>query len=105
MDYIISVDFEDEYLEIEVEEEERGIRWRQRYKAEEIENLTKRVDNPKTFAIFSKMLQNALDQVSESVGINIFTPQNLAVLKSLKTPQSSNTSIIRGGQSHSQSKR
>lgn len=105
MDYIISVNFEDTFIEIEVEEGERAIKWKQTYSAKEIENLTQRAKNPKSFKVFSKMLQNALDQVSESVMVNIFTPGNLAVLRSIQGPQSSaNTSMMRG-QSQNQSKR
>lgn len=104
MDYIISVNFQESFIEIEVEEQERAVRWKQSYKAQEIENLTQRAKNPKTFQVFSKMLQNALDQVSESVMVNIFTPGNLAVLRSIQGPQSSNTSMMRG-QSQNQSKR
>lgn len=105
VDYLISISFQERFFTIEVEEEDRGLKWRHQYKAEEIETLTQRAGSPKTFTVLCKMLQNCLDKTSESLGLNIIRPDQISFLKSFHRHKSTNVSMSRGSQSQNQSKR
>ncbi|ETO12501.1 protein required for templated centriole assembly [Reticulomyxa filosa] len=63
-------------------------------KTKDIEEITTKTGNYKTFETFSEMLYNALDETNKSVFIDLLTYQDLETLKtrkSLKTLSGSNS--------------
>ncbi|XP_054035497.1 centrosomal protein CCDC61 [Dryobates pubescens] len=72
-------------LELEVEAHRSAERWRGRFDAAAIEELSHKTGNFKQFGIFCSMLEAALLQSSDSVSLELLTYSDLKTLHSLKT--------------------
>lgn len=86
-EYILSVSGDNESLSIEVEHAQDGRRWRAKFAARFIEEITQRTGNAKAFDVFVRMLLSALAQESDSVYLDILTARDLEMLRRHANPQ------------------
>jgi len=85
--YVIAVSGDNESLSIEVEHEEDGRRWRSKFAARFIEEVTQRTGNAKKFDVFVQMLLSALVQESGAVYLDVLTARDLEMLRRHANPQ------------------
>lgn len=86
-EYVLSVSGDNESLSIEVEHAQDGRRWRAKFAARFIEEITQRTGNAKAFDVFVRMLLSALAQESDSVYLDILTARDLEMLRRHANPQ------------------
>lgn len=97
--YLLSVSGDSESLCIEVEHAEDGQRWRSRFPARFIEEITQRTGNAKKFDVFVRMLLSALVQESEAVYLDVLTARDLEMLRRHANPQGPPTASSASGHS------
>ncbi|XP_042685577.1 centrosomal protein CCDC61 isoform X1 [Centrocercus urophasianus] len=71
-------------LEVEVQERRSTKRWRGRFDAASVEDLTRKTGNFKQFGIFCSMLEAALMKSSEAVSLELLTYGDLEALRCCK---------------------
>lgn len=86
-EYVLSLVGDTESLSIEVEHAEDGRRWRSRFAASFVEEITRRTGNAKKFDVFCRMLLSALAQESDSVYLDVLTARDLEMLRRHANPQ------------------
>ncbi|CAK9096354.1 unnamed protein product [Durusdinium trenchii] len=86
-EYVLSMAGDTESLSIDVEHAEDGRRWRSRFSASFVEEITRKTGNAKKFDVFVRMLLSALAQESESVYLDILTARDLEMLRRHANPQ------------------
>jgi len=86
-EYILSVAGDTESLSVEVEHAEDGRRWRARFAAGFVEEITRRTGNAKKFDVFVRMLLSALAQESDSVYLDVLTARDLEMLRRHANPE------------------
>lgn len=86
-EYVLSLAGDTESLSIEVEHAEDGRRWRSRFAASFVEEITRRTGNAKKFDVFCRMLLSALAQESDSVYLDVLTARDLEMLRRHANPQ------------------
>lgn len=86
-EYVLSVSGDNDSLSIEVEHAQDGRRWRAKFAARFIEEITQRTGNAKAFDVFVRMLLSALAQESDSVYLDILTARDLEMLRRHANPQ------------------
>merc|ERR1719210_1431430 len=97
--YVVSVTGDSESLKIEVEHAEDGKRWRAKFAASFIEEITQRTGNAKKFDIFVRMMLSALAQESDSVYLDVLTARDLEMLRRHANPQGPPTTTSAAAQS------
>jgi len=75
---------------------EDGRRWRAKFAAHFIEEITQRTGNHKTFDVFVKMALSALMQESDSVYLDVLTARDLDMLRRHANPQGPPTTSTSG---------
>mmetsp|Transcript_10384 Transcript_10384/g.23464 ORF Transcript_10384/g.23464 Transcript_10384/m.23464 type:complete len:603 (+) Transcript_10384:106-1914(+) len=85
--YEVTVAGDGESLCVGVEHVEDGRRWRAKFAAPFIEEITQRTGNAKTFDVFVKMALSALMQESDSVYLDVLTARDLDMLRRHANPQ------------------
>ncbi|CAG9323610.1 unnamed protein product [Blepharisma stoltei] len=83
----------DDTLKVEFEEKETAKKWLGDFTAQYIETMTQKTNNFKKFPTFVKMLISALEKNSESVMLDIYTVQELDILKNSRRPQGNQAPI------------
>ncbi|CAJ1382737.1 unnamed protein product [Effrenium voratum] len=86
-EYVLSVSGDTESLSVEVEHAEDGRRWRSRFAANFVEEITRRTGNAKKFDVFVRMLLSALAQESDCVYLDVLTARDLEMLRRHANPQ------------------
>mmetsp|Transcript_93109 Transcript_93109/g.299686 ORF Transcript_93109/g.299686 Transcript_93109/m.299686 type:complete len:670 (+) Transcript_93109:76-2085(+) len=94
--YLLAVSGDSEGLCIEVEHAEEGQKWRSRFPARFIEEITQRTGNAKKFDIFVRMLLSALAQESDAVYLDVLTARDLEMLRRHANPQGPPTTSTSG---------
>lgn len=94
--YILTISGDAESLAMEVEHAEDGRRWRSKFAARFIEEITQRTGNAKKFDIFVRMLLSALAQESDAVYLDVLTARDLEMLRRHANPQGPPTTSVAG---------
>ncbi|CAF3456151.1 unnamed protein product [Rotaria sp. Silwood1] len=91
--YIISMSIHNSkqpQMDLEVEAKESADQWKGSFDVTAIETMTAKTGNFKSFNIFVSMLENAVNQESTSVSIDLFTYDDLETLRKKRQGQSGN---------------
>lgn len=94
--YILTISGDNESLGIEVEHADNGRRWRSKFAARFIEEITQRTGNAKKFDIFVRMLLSALAQESDAVYLDVLTARDLEMLRRHANPQGPPATSVAG---------
>lgn len=94
--YSLTISGDNENITIEVEHAEDGRRWRSKFAARFIEEITQRTGNSKKFDIFVRMLLSALAQESDAVYLDVLTARDLEMLRRHANPQGPPTTTTAG---------
>eukprot|EP00933_Yihiella_yeosuensis_P028899 TRINITY_DN22672_c0_g1_i3.p1 TRINITY_DN22672_c0_g1~~TRINITY_DN22672_c0_g1_i3.p1 ORF type:complete len:609 (+),score=129.30 TRINITY_DN22672_c0_g1_i3:53-1879(+) len=94
--YVLSISGDNESLAIEVEHAEDSRRWRAKFAARFIEEITQRTGNAKKFDVFVRMLLSALAQESDAVYLDVLTARDLEMLRRHANPQGPPTTSTAG---------
>eukprot|EP00931_Biecheleriopsis_adriatica_P056948 TRINITY_DN3377_c0_g2_i4.p1 TRINITY_DN3377_c0_g2~~TRINITY_DN3377_c0_g2_i4.p1 ORF type:complete len:589 (-),score=117.16 TRINITY_DN3377_c0_g2_i4:122-1888(-) len=86
-EYVLAIAGDTESISIEVEHAEDGRRWRAKFAARFIEEITQRTGNAKKFDVFVRMLLSALAQESDAVYLDVLTARDLEMLRRHANPQ------------------
>ncbi|UJR23988.1 hypothetical protein I4U23_026954 [Adineta vaga] len=91
--YIISMSVHNSkqpQMDLEVEAKESADQWKASFDITAIETMTAKTGNFKSFTVFVNMLENAVNQESTSVNIDLFTYDDLEALRKKRQGQSGN---------------
>ncbi|CAF1168377.1 unnamed protein product [Adineta steineri] len=91
--YIISMSVHNSkqpQIDLEVEAKESADQWKACFDVTAIETMTAKTGNFKSFSVFVNMLENAINQDSTSVNIDLFTYDDLEALRKKRQGQSEN---------------
>lgn len=80
-EHLVSLLYNDQELNLEVEEIKTSHKWAGRYSVQYLEEITRKTGSFKRYPTFLKMLQTALDGGTESVSADLLSQQDLEVLK------------------------
>jgi len=94
--YVLKLSGDRDVLSVEVEDVEDGKRWRAKFAARFIEEITQRTGNAKKFDVFVRMLLSAVAQESDSVYIDVLTARDLEMLRRHANPQGPPTTSTAG---------
>ncbi|CAF4817482.1 unnamed protein product, partial [Rotaria sp. Silwood2] len=75
-------------IDLEVEAKESADQWKSSFDVTAIETMTAKTGNFKSFTVFVNMLENAINQESTSVSIDLFTYDDLETLRKKRQGQS-----------------
>mmetsp|Transcript_9418 Transcript_9418/g.10319 ORF Transcript_9418/g.10319 Transcript_9418/m.10319 type:complete len:644 (-) Transcript_9418:265-2196(-) len=85
-EYFVEIEVkENELLNIDIEDQETGQRWAGAFKAEYLEEITKKTGNFKKFDLFVKMVKMAFKKSSETVMIDLLTYEDLEQMRRRNT--------------------
>lgn len=84
IEYVIQVRANDEEMHVQVEEKRTSTIWVNAFDRQSLEERTHRAGSFKKYNVFLKMFLSAITQQSESVFIDILSPHELELLKSMQ---------------------
>ncbi|CAF1460193.1 unnamed protein product [Rotaria magnacalcarata] len=88
--YIISMSLHNSkqpQMDLEVEAKESADQWKASFDVTAIETMTAKTGNFKSFSVFVNMLENAINQESSAVSIDLFTYDDLETLRKKRQGQ------------------
>lgn len=80
-------------LELHLIDEDTQHNWKNKFSAQYIEDITKKLENHKKFSIFVKMLLSGIEGDSKSVMVDILSEKEISLLKT-KRKQNTSTSVL-----------
>jgi coiled-coil domain-containing protein 61 len=92
-EYLVHCFVEGDALHVELEHAASGERWRGRFAAAAIEEMTQKTGNFKRFATFVRMLATALARTSDSVFVDLLTVSDLEAIRAKRDAASSSSSL------------
>ena len=91
--YRLAISSKNNCQDLQLIDEDTQHQWKNKFSAQYIEDITKKLENHKKFAIFVKMLISGIEGESKSVMVDILSEKEIALLKTKRKTNTSTSSL------------